>query len=385
MAENVSEKKIILIVDDTEINRGILKEMFIQDYDVLEAENGRRALEIIAAKKDKLAAVLLDIIMPEMDGFRLLDELSKHNIPSRIPILMITSDTSADAERKSYEKGATDVIHKPFDAFVVSNKVKKAVELFESKTELEKKVADQTRVLKKQFLVLKKQEERLRETNSRIIDTICTIVEFRNLESGYHLKRIKGFVQILANVAMRNYPEYGLTPHKIEVITNASAMHDIGKITVPDSILLKPGRLNADEFDIMKSHTTRGCEIVKMLADLQDKEYLEISYDICRHHHEKYDGKGYPDGLKGEEISIAAQLTSLADVYDALVSDRVYKSAFSPAKAYEMIKNGESGIFSTKMLACFDIARPDMEAMVARTKAEESANIAAGGGGQMSN
>ena len=376
--------KSILIVDDAEINRGILSEIFKEEYDVLEAENGRKALEIIATRKDKIAAILLDIVMPEMDGYRLLEKLSEHKIPSRIPVLMITADGSTDAERKCYEKGAADVIHKPFDAMVAKHRVMRAIELYESRRGLEQKVNDQTRVLKKQFMVLKKQEERLRETNARIIDTICTIVEFRNLESGYHLKRIKGFVQILANTAMRNYPEFGLTPHKIEVITTASAMHDIGKITVPDSILLKPGRLTADEFDIMKSHTTRGCEIVKMLADLQDKEYLEVSYDICRHHHEKYDGKGYPDGLKGEEISIAAQLTSLADVYDALVSDRVYKSAFTPSKAYEMIKNGESGIFSTKMLACFDIARPEMEAMVARTKAEEEANAAAGGAGMMS-
>lgn len=376
--------KSILIVDDTEINRGVLGEIFKEDFNILEAENGRIALEVIAAQKNQIAAILLDIVMPEMDGYRLLEQLSKHKITAKIPILMITADGSTDAERRCYENGATDVIHKPFDRFVVQHKVKRAIELFASRAELERKITDQTKVLRKQFMVLKKQEERLRETNARIIDTICTIVEFRNLESGYHLKRIKGFVQILANAAMRNYPEFGLTPHRIEVIANASAMHDIGKITVPDSILLKPGRLTPDEFDIMKSHTTRGCEIVKMLADLQDQEYLEVSYDICRHHHEKYDGKGYPDGLKGEEISIAAQLTSLADVYDALVSDRVYKSAFSPSKAYEMIKNGESGIFSTKMLACFDISRPEMEAMVSRTKAEEEANLAAGGGGMLS-
>ncbi len=376
--------KNILIVDDAEINRGILAEIFKDSFGIFEADNGRKALELIATKRDSISAVLLDVVMPEMDGFRLLQELSKHKIPDRIPILMITADASTDTEKKCYENGAADVIHKPFDAVVVKHRVTRAVELYKSRIELEQKITDQTRVLKKQYMVLKKQEERLRETNSRIIDTICTIVEFRNLESGYHLKRIKGFVQILANTAMRNYPEFGLTPHKIEVISNASVMHDIGKITVPDDILLKPGRLTPDEFDIMKSHTTRGCEIVKMLSDLQDKEYMEVSYDICRHHHEKYDGKGYPDGLKGEEISIAAQLTSLADVYDALVSDRVYKSAFAPSKAYEMIKNGESGIFSTKMLACFDIARPEMEAMVARTKAEEEANMAAGGGGMLS-
>ncbi|RKM60489.1 response regulator [Butyrivibrio sp. CB08] len=364
----------ILIVDDNEINRGILGEIFKDKYNILEAENGVEAIKMMEQNEGKLAAVLLDIVMPEMDGYAVLEEMEKRdNLNDRIPVLMITADTSTEAERNSYQKGASDVIHKPFDPVIVDRRVARNVELFDHKNHLEDKVDDQTRVLKKQFMYLKKQEEKLRDSNEKVIDTIATIVEFRNMESGYHLKRIKGFVRILALTAMNNYPELGLNAQNIEVITQASAMHDIGKISVPDSILLKPGRLTNEEFEVMKSHTTRGCEVIEMLKDIQDKEYYDMCLDICRHHHERYDGRGYPDGLKGEENSIGAQLTALADVYDALVSDRVYKSAYPLDRAYEMIKDGECGVFSEKLMACFEFARPDMEKLVAETKAAEKA------------
>ena len=367
-------ERSILVVDDNEINRGILGEIFKDQYNILEAGDGVEAMKIIEENRDNLAAVLLDIIMPEMDGYAVLEAMSqKDNLNETIPVLMITADTSTDAERTSYQKGAADVVHKPFDPVIVNRRVSRTVELFDRKNNLEKQTDDQTRVLKKQFIYLKKQEEKLRYSNEKVIDTIATIVEFRNMESGFHLKRIKGFVRILALTAMNNYPKVGLTPHMIDVITQASAMHDIGKISVPDSILLKPGRLTNEEFEVMKSHTTRGCEVIEMLKDIQDKEYYEMCLDICRHHHERYDGGGYPDGLKGEENSIGAQLTALADVYDALVSDRVYKSAYSVDKAYEMIKNGECGVFSPTLLACFEFARPDMERLVAQTKAAEAA------------
>ncbi len=364
----------ILVVDDNEINRGILGEIFKDKFNILEAENGVEAIKMIEQNQGKLAAILLDIVMPEMDGYAVLEEMTQRdNLNETIPVLMITADTSTEAERTSYQKGAADVIHKPFDPVIVDRRVSRNIELYDHKNNLETQVDDQTRVLKKQFIYLKKQEEKLRNSNERVIDTIATIVEFRSMESGYHLKRIKGFVRILALTAMNNYPELGLTPHNIDVYTQASAMHDIGKISVPDSILLKPGRLSNEEFEVMKSHTTRGCEVIEMLKDIQDKEYYEACLDICRHHHERYDGRGYPDGLKGEENSIAAQLTALADVYDALVSDRVYKSAFPLDKAYEMIKNGECGVFSEKLMACFEFARPDMERLVAETKAAEIA------------
>lgn len=364
----------IMLVDDNDINRGILAEIFKDKYNIIEASDGSEAVRLINQERSKLAAILLDVIMPGMDGYAVLEAMVNHdNLNERIPVLMITADTSTEAERTSYEKGAADVIHKPFDPVIVDRRVSKAIELYDHKNNLETKVDDQTRILKKQFIYLKKQEERLRYSNEKVIDTIATIIEFRNMESGYHLKRIKGFVRILALTAMNNYPEMGLTPHMIEVLTQASAMHDVGKISVPDSILLKPGRLTSEEFEVMKSHTTRGCEIIEKLKDIQDKEYYEACLDICRHHHERYDGRGYPDGLKGEENSIGAQLTAIADVYDALVSDRVYKSAYPVDKAYEMIKNGECGVFSPKLLACFEFARPDMEKLVAQTKAAEAA------------
>ncbi len=364
----------ILVVDDNEINRGILGEIFKDKYEILEAGDGLEAMKIMEQHGSKLAAILLDIVMPNMDGYAVLEAMvKKNNLNETIPVLMITADTSTEAERTSYQKGAADVIHKPFDPVIVDRRVSRNIELYDSKRNLEMQVDDQTRVLKKQFLYLKKQEERLRNSNEKVIDTIATIVEFRSMESSYHLKRIKGFVRILGLTAMNNFPELGLTPHMIDVMTQASAMHDIGKISVPDSILLKPGRLTNDEFEVMKSHTTRGSEIIEMLRDIQDKEYYEMSLDICRHHHERYDGGGYPDGLKGDENSIAAQLTAISDVYDALVSDRVYKAAYPVDKAYDMIKNGECGVFSQKVLACFEFARPDMEKLVAETKAAEEA------------
>ena len=365
----------ILVVDDNEINRGILGEIFKDKYNILEAGDGLEALKIMEENEGKLAAVLLDIVMPEMDGYQVLEEMGKRdNLNDVIPVLMITADTSTEAERASYQKGAADVIHKPFDPVIVDRRVSRNIELYDHKNNLESQIDDQTRVLKKQFVYLKKQEEKLKNSNEKVIDTIATIVEFRSMESSYHLKRIKGFVRILALTAMNNYPELGLTPHLIDVITQASAMHDIGKISVPDSILLKPGKLTNEEFDLMKSHTTRGSEIIELLKDVQDKEYYEMSLDICRHHHERYDGRGYPDGLKGDENSIGAQLTALADVYDALVSDRVYKAAFPMDKAYEMIKDGECGVFNEKLLACFEFARLDMEKLVLETKAAEAAD-----------
>ncbi len=366
--------RAILVVDDNEINRGILGEIFKDKYTIHEAGNGLVAMKMIEQYGTKLAAILLDIVMPEMDGYEVLEQMTrKDNLNETIPVLMITADTSTEAERTSYQKGAADVIHKPFDPVIVDRRVSRTVELYDHKNNLESQVDDQTRVLKKQFIYLKKQEEKLRNSNEKVIDTIATIVEFRSMESSYHLKRIKGFVRILALTAMNNFPELGLTPHMIDVITQASAMHDIGKISVPDSILLKPGRLSNEEFEVMKSHTTRGSEVIEMLKDIQDKEYYEMCLDICRHHHERYDGRGYPDGLKGNENSIGAQFTALADVYDALVSDRVYKSAFPMDKAYEMIKNGECGVFSEKLMACFEFARSDMEKLVAQTKAAEQA------------
>ena len=227
---------------------------------------------------------------------------------------------------------------------------------------------EQTETLKKQYQLLKIQAARLQKSNTNIIDILGTVVESRNLESGEHVMRVKGYTEILAKEMMKEYPEYGLTDKKIEVIVSASALHDIGKIAIPDNILLKPGKLTQDEYEYMKSHTTRGCEILNNIKDVWDEEYEKASYEICRHHHERYDGRGYPDKLKGDEIPISAQLVSVADVYDALVNERVYKSAYSKEQAFSMIINGECGIFSPKLLECFRNCREQFEELAASQK-----------------
>ncbi len=364
----MGERQTILVVDDNETSREILNAIFSDEFEVKMASTGKEALTTIARSGGRISAVLLDINMPEIDGFGVLASMKNAGLLDRIAVLMITADTTVETEKRCYMGGAQDVLWKPFDSVIIKTKVKRAVALMNQKRHMEEQIEDQTKLLRQQYHKLKEQESKLRETNQRIIDTVCEIVEYRNLETGNHLKRIKGFTKILAETAMRLYPEYGLDAHRIEVIINASAMHDIGKITISDTILLKPGKLTTDEFELMKAHTTKGCEIVRMLSGISDKEYFETSYDICRHHHERYDGHGYPDGLYGDNISIAAQLTSIADVYDALINDRVYKRAVPVDKAFEMIQNGECGVFSPKILNCLTVAKSEMEAFFALHK-----------------
>ncbi len=343
----------ILIVDDVEIDRGILCEIF-SEYTTLEATDGRGAIEIIEADPDRISVVLLDVVMPVMNGLEVISEMRNRGWLSRIPVILISGEVTLAAERKAYEMGAIDVIHKPCDGIVIKQRTQNIMDLYYNKRHLEEMVELQTGVLRKQAT-------ELQSMNNRIIDTMSNVVEFRNLESGDHVKRVKKFTRILAEQVKMLYPEYHLDEEAVDVITAAAAMHDVGKIAISDAILLKPGKLTEQEFEVMKTHTTRGCEIIAMLEDIQEGEYGRASYDICRYHHERYDGKGYPEGLKGEEIPIAAQIVSVADVYDALVSDRCYKKAYTPAEAYNMIMRGECGVFSPKILECLARAREAFE------------------------
>lgn len=344
----------ILIVDDMDINRAILDEMFKQEWKILEAEDGARALELVEAYGQSIAVILLDVVMPRMDGFAVLEKLATKPEWARIPVILITGDTTLEVERQGYEMGVTDIIKKPFSPVVVKKRVNNSIELYLHKNELEDLVTTQT-------AALEKQANQLKRINDSLIDTLSTVVEFRNLESGEHIKRIKNFTNILVGYVAMEYPEYEITTKKIEAITTASAMHDVGKIAIPDRILLKPGKLTPEEFEIMKEHTIRGCEIIESVELMQNEEYFQYSYDICRHHHERYDGSGYPDHLKGENIPIAAQVVSVADVYDALVSKRCYKDAYGKEEAFHMIINGECGVFSPKLLNCLTLAREDFE------------------------
>ncbi len=344
----------VLVVDDMEINREILTEILGEEYRVETAENGRMALEMIEKMQGILAVVLLDLMMPEVDGFAVLEVMQEKGWIEKIPVLIISGETSVKAERKCFDYHISDFIRKPFDNALVKKRVRNVVNLFQYQRNLEDKVQEQT-------TVLRSQADKLKKSNTNIIEILGTVVEYRDFESGEHINRVKGYTRILARRLAENYPEYGLDQDKIDIIVSASALHDVGKIAIPDNILLKPGRLTDEEFACMKTHTSRGSEILQNIRNAWDDEYGKISYQICRHHHEKFDGRGYPDGLVGDDIPIAAQIVSIADVYDALVNERVYKDAFPKEEAFRMITEGECGKFNPKLLECFRIERQAFE------------------------
>lgn len=361
----------VLIVDDMELNRDMLAAILEDDYPILQADGGKKAIAMIKKHQDEIAVVLLDLVMPEVDGFTVLEVMKKQSWLKTIPVLVITAESKAEIESKCFEKGVSDFIRKPFDNAIVRNRVKNIVDLFSYKNHLEEKVEKQTETLRKQYRLLVKQAEKLKESNTKIIDILGTVVECRNLESGEHIKRVKSFTRILAEQMMLDYPESGLTQEKIDIIVSASALHDIGKIAIPDNILLKPARLTKDEYEYMKSHTIRGCEVLNDVEGVWDEAYGKVSYEICRYHHERYDGKGYPDGLAGEAIPLSAQMVGLADVYDALVSERVYKNAFPEDEAFHMIVSGECGLFSPKLLECFRKTKKKFEELNQVQKKEQ--------------
>lgn len=365
----------VLIVDDIELNREILAVALGDEYEVLQASDGVQTIEILKTDSEGITVMLLDLIMPNVDGYAVLDYMREHGLLERIPVIVISAESARDVEVKCLEMGVTDFIRKPFDSVTVRRRVKNTAELFMYKNHLEDKVRLQTRELEEKNKLFQAQAEQIRETNEKIVDVLGTVVEYRNLESGEHIKRVKEFTNILAEKAAEKYPEYGLTPEKIAVIVVASPLHDIGKIAIKDSVLLKPGRLTDEEFEYMKTHTTKGCEILTQIAGTWSEEYEKISYKICRHHHERYDGKGYPDGLAGEDIPISAQLVSIADVYDALVSDRVYKKAIEKGKAYQMILDGECGTFSPRLIECFKESRQEFEELVCRYEMKKENQI----------
>ena len=318
------KRDTILIFEDNPIDRAILVELFQSEYKILEASNGKEGLALLNSHFSSIAIVLLDNLMPVMGGFAVLEHLKEKNIPNKIPFIMITGEDSPEMERKGYEYGIISYLKKPYQAEVVKQVVYNAVGWFQYKTQLEMMVKKQNINIQKQNSVLRQQAKKLNQVNEILIDSLSNIVEFRNMEPKQHIKRIREYSLCLGNSVMRLYPEYELTDEKLIQIGWASALHDIGKIVIPDSIILKPGKLTPDEFELIKSHTTKGAEIIQHRIQLNDRVIYEYAYDIARHHHEKYDGKGYPDGLKGDEISIAAQIVSLVDVYDALTSKRVY-------------------------------------------------------------
>ena len=343
----LQNKSQILLVDDSAMSRMILKEILGGDYSILEAENGQECLEKMQAEAGNIALVLLDINMPVMDGFEVLKAMNVNHTIEDIPVIMISSDDSDAAIRRSYELGASDYVTRPFDARIVYRRVTNTIKLYAKQRRLVQMVSDQIRA---------------RENNTdMLVGVLSHIVEFRNGESGAHVRHIRIITELLLHRLLEFSSRYSITAEQQDMIPLASALHDIGKIGIDEKILNKPGRLTPEEFEVMKTHSMLGAQMLHDLDNFAEQPLLQTAYEIARWHHERWDGRGYPDGLKGDEIPISAQLVSLADVYDALTSERCYKKAFSHEKAVQMILNGECGAFNPLLLQCLTDVQTDLK------------------------
>ena len=343
----LQNKSQILLVDDSAMNRMMLAEILGDSYHILEAENGRECLETLQAEAGNIALVLLDINMPVMDGFEVLKAMNANHTIEDTPVIMISSDDSDAAIRRSYELGASDYVNRPFDARIVYRRVTNTIKLYAKQRRLVQMVSDQIRA---------------RENNTdTLVGVLSHIVEFRNGESGAHVRHIRTITEMLLHRLLENSNKYSISAEQQDVIPLASALHDIGKIGIDEKILNKPGKLTPEEFEVMKTHSMLGAEMLHDLDNFGEQPLLQTAYEIARWHHERWDGHGYPDGLKGDEIPISAQLVSLADVYDALTSERCYKKAFSHEKAVQMIRNGECGAFNPLLLQCLTDVQADLK------------------------
>ena len=340
----------LLIVDDVELNRAVLKEIFKEEYYIEEAENGQECLEKILDHGERIRAVLLDVVMPVMNGIDLLKILQKKGILEQIPVFLITAEASGQIVQEGYGLGVMDIISKPVVPYVVKRRVNSIVELFLARKRLGETV-------EKQQSELIQQAQKIIDLNLGMVESLSTAIEFRSCESGQHVRRIRDITDyILTNTPFGK----GLSQEQIDLISLAAIMHDVGKIAVSDAILNKPGKLTAEEYQVMQTHTVQGAKLLEQIPQMRNHEAYLYARDIALHHHERWDGKGYPDGLKGDEISVWSQVVSLADVYDALVSKRVYKDAFSYEQALKMIQDGQCGVFNPELLTVFAACEPEI-------------------------
>ena len=339
MSEVITKQKI-LIADDSEMNRELLAAILEEEYDIIQVNDGVQAVDCLQRQAEEISLLLLDIVMPHMDGFEVLSYMNKEHWIDSIPVVIISSENSPIYIKRGYDLGATDFIEKPFDANMVLRRSANAILLGAKQRRMTSIVSNQIYE---------------REKSSKLmINILSHIVEFRNGESGLHVLHIQTITEmLLRQLVQKENNRYALSKEQIRMITTASALHDIGKISIPDEILNKPGRLTAEEFAVIKGHSMAGANMLSELPlDQKEEPLVKTAYEICRWHHERYDGGGYPDGLKGEEIPVSAQVVALADVYDALTSERCYKDAYSHEKAIEMILAGQCGAFNPLMLEC---------------------------------
>jgi putative two-component system response regulator len=350
------QRNTILIADDQEINRDMLKVIFEEQYDIVEAADGEEAIRAIEENNTVLSVIFLDFMMPKKSGIEVLEYMKENKYIDLIPVIMVTGEATDETNVKAYECGVSDIIYKPFHPGIIMQRTLNLIELFNHRLNLENQLAERTEELRRS-------KEKLKKNNDFLVTALSSVVEFRSVESGDHVQRVKNFTKIILRYVKQHYPQYHLTDEQVELITSAAALHDIGKIAIEDKILLKPGKLTKEEFEEMKKHTIYGCQILDRFNQ-DDSEFFKYCYEICRWHHERDDGRGYPDNLAGDAIPIWAQAVSVADVFDALISKRVYKPSFEINTAIRMIEDGECGKFSDVIMDCFDLAKEELIAAV---------------------
>lgn len=343
------QNKIILI-DPQKQNYPLLKRILNEDYVLAEITDIRKINDFLTHDSETIAAILADYPTLRSQKFTLAKMIRQNSKCDRIPLLAVCSEIPPGLGDELCKYNIAEFICAPFDPSLVKHRIQNCIRLYQYQN-----------TMQKQHKLLKLQSDRLTKSNETIIDALGDIVEYRNVESGEHIHRVKEYTRILATEAMNCFPEFNLTPEKVSVIVTASPLHDIGKIALPDKILMKPGRLTDQEFEYIKSHTISGCEILDNMRGIWSDEYSKVCKEICHSHHERYDGSGYPDGLRGSEIPLSAQIVSIADVYDALTNERVYKDAIPKDHAFRMIINGECGVFSPKLMECLRNVRTEFE------------------------
>lgn len=346
------ERPHVLIVDDSEFNRELLCGILGESFEILEADSGKEGLKLLRRYGTQISVVLLDIIMPEMNGFDVLDEMNREHWLDNIPVIMISADDSDENIRRAFDLGVTDYICRPFDAKVVERRIRNTITLNLKQRRMLSLLAEQSRDKEK--------------IGQMMVDILSNTVCYVNGESGQHIRNIQRITAILLERLLLKTDRYRLSFQDCVMISTASALHDIGKVGINTFILNKPGILTPEEYEVMKKHTLIGEHILKSgeLSEFREEPLLKTAEQICRWHHERYDGSGYPDGLSGEEIPIAAQVVSIADVFDALMSKRSYKEALSAEVALRMIENGECGSFNPVLIECLKQAVGKLESDV---------------------
>ena len=339
--------RYVLIVDDSLIARTILSNIFNKEFEILEAENGEVGLDLVCKYGESIAVILLDLVMPVMNGYEFLAEIKKRNMLSHIPVIVVSAISDSSIESNILNQGASDMIATPIVPNIVKRRVENVISANNYRHNLE--------------VMAKSLSSQAQQSKNMIVETLCSIIEQRNLESGQHIKRIRSFTDILLRYLAEKCDDVNLDEKMIECIASASTLHDIGKIVIPDSILNKPSRLTPEEFEVMKSHTVEGANIIRKLNFIEQKDYLEYAWQIAMYHHERWDGKGYPEGLSGDAIPLCAQAVAVADVYDALTTHRVYKPVIPHQIAVRMILNDECGAFSDQMKNALSAVAPKFE------------------------